>query len=73
MSKEEKMFKIRELFTEIDDKYRLLLFFDFDSENMLDEKIEVFEKLAKGIKPIDIDNYYDILENYPKEKIWDIK
>lgn len=40
-------------------------FFDFDSDKMLDEKLEVLEKLNKGIPPADIPNYYKVLELYP--------
>ena len=47
-------------------------FFDMDSLEMLDEKIEVLTKLKHGVQPIDIPNYYDILELYPIEKEhWD--
>ena len=48
-------------------------FFDSDSNEMLDEKIEVLEKLKEGISPSEIPNYYKILELYPKdtESVWD--
>ncbi len=39
---------------------------------MLNKKIEFFEKLAGGIAPIDILNYYKVLELYPTEIVlWD--
>ena len=70
---EEKLVKIRELLFEVDD---LLFhnFFDVDSEELLDEKIEVLTKLKNGITPDKIDNYYKILKLYPKDKnqIWDL-
>ncbi len=68
---EKKMIEIFDLYTRFDD---LLVnkFFDFDSEEMLDEKIEVFRALAEGKKPIDIPNYYKVLEKYPKDgQFWD--
>ena len=70
---EEKLVKIRELLFEVDD---LLVhnFFDVDSEELLDEKIEVLTKLKNGITPDKIDNYYKILKLYPKDEnqIWDL-
>ena len=36
-------------------------FFDLDSENLLDEKIEVLTALKNGKKPYEIPKYYDIL------------
>lgn len=68
----EKHLKINNLLIEVSD---LLVnkFFDSDSDKMLNEKIEVLEKLKKGIPPANISNYYKILELYPKnnEEIWD--
>ena len=48
-------------------------FFDDESEEMLDEKIQVFTDLKNGKAPIDIPNYYKILELYPTDPhlIWD--
>lgn len=68
---QEKKIKIFELLASIDD---LLInkFFDVESDEMLDEKIEVLTALANGKKPIEIPKYYDILELYPKDgQIWD--
>ena len=68
----EKHLKINNLLIEVSD---LLVnkFFDSDSNEMLDEKIEVLEQLKKGIPPANIPNYYQVLELYPKnnEEIWD--
>ena len=68
----EKHLKINNLLIEVSD---LLVnkFFDSDSNEMLDEKIEVLEKLKKCIPPANIPNYYQVLELYPKnnEEIWD--
>ena len=43
-------------------------FFDFDSDEMLDKKIEIMKKIKDGGTPDDIPEYFDILENYPKNK-----
>ena len=68
----EKHLRINRLLIEVSD---LIVnnFFDLDSNEMLDEKIEVLEKLKKGIPPSEIPNYYKILELYPKdnESTWD--
>lgn len=67
---EEKKVKIIELLTKVYDP--LLEFFDLDSDEMLDEKIEVLTELAKGKTISEIPNFYDILELYPKDnEIWD--
>ena len=42
-------------------------FFNTDSFDILDEKIEVLEALNAGKVPAEIPNFYDILEDYPKE------
>ncbi len=48
-------------------------FFDDDSDNLLDEKIEVLTALKDGKTISEIPNFYDILELYPKgnETHWD--
>lgn len=46
-------------------------YFDDDSDEMLDDKIEVLTSIKEG-KPItDIPKYYNILELLPKSGIWD--
>lgn len=47
-------------------------FFDFDSNEMLDEKIEVLKALLDGKEIKDIPNFHKILELMPKEGIWDL-
>lgn len=72
MSKTEKLLQINKLYVLITDEL-FLNFFDINSESMLDEKIEVMKKLANGVSPIDIKNYYKVLELYPKDNnVWDI-
>lgn len=47
-------------------------FFDCESLENLDGKIDVLRELNAGIKPADIPNYYGILEKYPKDgEAWD--
>ena len=47
-------------------------FFDYESTENLDGKIDVLRKLNAGIKPAAIPNYYEILEKYPKDgEAWD--
>ena len=59
------------LLSQIDD-YIVHKFFDYNSDKLLDLKIEVLTKLSNGVKPCDIKEYYDILELYPKDGvIWD--
>lgn len=71
MDNPEKKIRIMDLLFEIDDVV-FKKFFDIDSEDMIDTKIEVLEKLASGVAPADIPEYYKVLELYPKEgEIWD--
>lgn len=46
-------------------------YFDIDSNEMLDEKIEVLKALKKGKQIKDIPRYYDILEKLPENGVWD--
>lgn len=47
-------------------------FFDEDSNELLDKKIDVLNKLFNGKTPNEIEHYYDVLELYPKEGVmWD--
>lgn len=69
---EEKKIKIFELLPQVDDPL-IDKFFDIESDKMLDEKIEVLTALAKGKPPIEIPQYYDILELYPQDgQMWDL-
>lgn len=48
-------------------------FFNTDSEELLDEKIEVLTALIEGKTPSEIPKYYDILELKPDDEThWDI-
>jgi hypothetical protein len=67
----EKIMKIHELLDEVDD-ILVSKFFDIDSENLLDEKINVLTQLKNGVPPKDIPEYYSILELYPgDDEMWD--
>lgn len=59
--------RIDDLFIEVDfspfDR-----FFDHESDQLLDEKIEVLTALKEGKYISDIPNFYDILELYPKDQ-----
>ena len=66
----EKKEKIMDLLFEVAN-YEVMQFFDVDSDKMLDEKIEVLTALKEG-KPIaKIPKFYDVLELYPKNQMWD--
>ena len=61
--------KIRELLFEVYEPE--MKFFDLDSDEMLDEKIEVLEALKAGKTLKEIPKIYDVLEHMPKEGMWD--
>lgn len=64
--------KMRELFSAVDFPPTLVQFFDLDSDELLDEKIEVLTALKEGHPISEIPNFYKILELYPKEgEHWD--
>lgn len=65
---EEKKVKIMQLISEIDEP--LLEFIDIDSNEMLDEKIDVLEQLKEGKTIEMIPNFYKILEK-DMEYNWD--
>ena len=51
--------------------YEVDRFFDADSNEMLDDKIEVLTALKEGKTIAEIPKFYDVLELYPKDEIWD--
>lgn len=70
--KVEKWLKVMELLPQVNDPM-VHAFFDTDSEELLDEKIEVLTALIEGKTPSEIPKYYDILELKPDdEDHWDI-
>jgi hypothetical protein len=63
--------KLRRLLPKVSDSL-VDKFFDFDSVEALDDKIEVMTALSEGKAPCDIPKYYGVLELYPPEgKMWD--
>lgn len=70
MDQEKKLMKVHQLLTEVSDVL-VDRFFDLDSENLLDEKIEVLTALKNGKKPEEIPKYYTILENFTPDQHWD--
>lgn len=69
--KREKMLKIEDLYAAVFGIPELK-FFDLNSEELLDEKIEVLTQLKKGKQIGDIPDFYKVLEKMPKEGIWDL-
>ena len=66
---EDKKGKIIELLMQINDPV-LLEFFDIESDEMLDEKIEILERCVNGENIMEIGVH--ILEKMPKQGIWDL-
>lgn len=64
--------RVDDLLMEVEFPPMLSQFFNLDSDNLLDEKIEVLTELKEGKQIADIPNFYDILELYPKDGThWD--
>lgn len=62
--------QIRELLFEVYEPE--MKFFDLESNEMLDEKIEVLEALKAGKTIAEIPNFYAVLELLPDEgQMWD--
>lgn len=70
MTREEKLMKVYALLAEVSDVL-IDRFFDVDSEELLDEKIEVLTALKNGKPPGQIPYYYSILENFNPDQHWD--
>ena len=71
MTTEEKWMQVSDLLLNVHDTL-VHKFFDIDSEEQLDLKIEVLTKLKNGVPPADIPEYYSILELYPADgELWD--
>lgn len=63
--------KIMDLLDQINDRV-VGQFFNLNSNRMLDKKIQVLSDLISGKQPAEIDGYYSILEDYPKQgQLWD--
>lgn len=69
---DDKWIKMADLYTKVHDPM-VHQFFDLDSEELLDEKIQVLTALLEGKAPVDIPDYYKVLEMYPNdENHWDL-
>ena len=66
---EDKKGEIINLLMQIKDPV-ILEFFDVESNEMLDEKIEILQRCANGENILEIGLH--ILEKIPKDGIWDI-
>lgn len=66
---EDKKGEIIRLLMQIEDP-ALLEFFDIESNEMLDEKIEILQRCANGENIMEIGLH--ILEKMPKEGLWDM-
>lgn len=67
---EEKFLIIASLLAEV--HHPLLRFLDLESEEMLDDKIQVLTDLKNGKTISEIPKFYDILELYPDEnELWE--
>lgn len=45
----------------------VMKFMNDENGNMIDEKTEVCKRLINGEVPDDIENYYDVLDDMPKD------
>lgn len=71
MTTEEKWMIVSDLLLDVHD-ILVHKFFDINSEEQLDLKIEVLTQLKNGVPPSDIPEYYSILELYPADgEMWD--
>ena len=67
----QKRAKIMDLLFKVDN-YEVMQFFDVESNELLDEKIEVLTALQEGKSIADIPNFYDVLELMPQNgEMWD--
>ena len=68
--KQEKFIQIVELYS-----YAIgipeMKYFNIDSEELLDEKIEVLTQIKAGKNIKDIPNFYKVLEDLPTDDMWD--
>ena len=67
----EKHMKINELYPYLAEVPMFMKYFDSESDQMLDEKIQVLEALKEGKSIEDIPHFYEVFELLPEEGIWD--
>ncbi len=66
-----KQMAILDLLDSADVPYPLMNYFDYDSNKMLDKKIEVLQQLKEGKNIDEIDGGYSIFELLPESQHWD--
>ena len=71
MDRTEKMMLILQLLDVVEIPNPMLMYFDYESYELLDEKIAVLEKLRDGVPFDDIPNANDIFELLPDTGVWD--
>lgn len=65
----DKKLKIKEMLFKCVDDILIRKFFDIESDELLDLKLEVLTKIANGKRSeVSQEDYYKILELYPKDK-----
>ena len=48
-----------------------MIYFNLDSDELLDEKIEVLTQIKEGKTIAEIPNFYKVLEDLPADDLWD--
>ncbi len=48
-----------------------MIYFNLDSDELLDEKIEVLTQIKEGKTIAEIPNFYKVLEDLPVDDLWD--
>lgn len=71
MDKLEKQMTILDLLDEVTVPNPLMNYFDYDSDKLLDKKIEVLQKMKEGESIDDIADGYSIFELLDLEQHWD--
>lgn len=46
-------------------------YFNLDSDELLDEKVEVLTQIKEGKTIEEIPNFYKVLEDLPEDDMWD--
>lgn len=49
----------------------VMKYFNLDSDELLDEKIEVLTQIKEGKTIAEIPNFYKVLEDLPEDDMWD--
>jgi hypothetical protein len=71
MDELEKQMAILELLDSVEIPPPLMNYFDYDSEKLLDKKIEVLQRLKDGESIDNIEGGYSIFELLPEGQHWD--